>query len=150
MEVADIFVVNKADRDGAPRLATELRFMAHLQRSSPQAQKDIDWEIPVLSAEAQNDVGVQELLGEIRRHRGLLEASGALEKRRQERRRAELQALLIEEFKETVVRRLQDGNLVATFEAVAEGRLDPYSAVEEILSQPDLLNPRIPGDPTPL
>jgi LAO/AO transport system kinase len=150
MEVADIFVMNKADREGAGRLVTELSFMAHLQRASPQAPKDIEWEVPVLTAQAQNDVGVQDVLAEIRRHRKLLETSGALEKRRQARRRAELQALLIEEFKEAMGRRLQDGGFAATLEAVADGRLDPYSAVEQILGHPDLLNPRIPADPSPL
>jgi LAO/AO transport system kinase len=135
MEVADILVVNKADRDGASPLMTELRFMAHLQGSSPQAPKDIDWEIPVLATQAQNDVGIAELLVEIRRHRSLLEASGALEKRRRARRRAELQALLIEELTAEVSRRLgPDGDLAATFEAVAEGRIDPYSAVQQILA----------------
>ena len=134
LEVADILVVNKADREGANPLLTELRFTAHLHRASPQAPKDIEWEIPVLSAQAQNDVGIVELLAEIRRHRGLLEASGALEKRRQSRRRAELQALLIEDFTAEVRRRLgTGGDLAATFEAVADGRIDPYSAVEKIL-----------------
>src|SRR3989304_3559890 len=46
--VADILVVNKADRDGANPLMGELRFMAHLHRASPQVPKDIEWEIPVL------------------------------------------------------------------------------------------------------
>ena len=139
MEVADILVVNKADRDGANPLMGELRFMAHLHRASPQVPKDIEWEIPVLATQAQNDVGIAELLAEIRRHRGLLEASGALEKRRQARRRAELQALLIEEFTEQVRHRLgAEGDLAATFEAVADGRKDPYSAVEEILDSAHL------------
>jgi len=139
MEVADILVVNKADREGANPLMSELRFMAHLHRASPQAPKDIEWEIPVLATQAQNDVGIAELLAEIRRHRGLLAASGALEKRRQARRRAELQALLLEEFTAEVRRRLgADGDLAATFEAVADGRKDPYSAVEEILAAVEL------------
>ncbi len=143
MEVADILVVNKADRDGANPLLTELRFMAHLHRASPQAPRDIEWEIPALAAQAQNGVGVEELLAEVKRHRGLLEASGALDKRRQARRRAGLHALLIEEFTEQLGRRLRaDGDLAATFEAVAAGRLDPYSAVAEILKRPDLLRPR--------
>jgi len=143
MEVADIFVVNKADRDGANPLITELRFMAHLHRASAQAPKDIDWEIPALATQAQNGVGIEELLAEVKRHRALLEASGALEKRRQARRRAGLQALLVEEFTEQVGRRLRaDGDLAATFDAVADGRLDPYSAVQEILQRPDLLTPR--------
>lgn len=139
LEVADILVVNKADRDGANPLMTELRLTAHLHRSSPHTPKDIEWEIPVLATEAQNDVGIAPLLAEIRRHRGLLEASGALEKRRHARRRAELQALLIEEFTEQVRRRLgAEGDLAATFEAVADGRKDPYTAVEEILAAVDL------------
>jgi LAO/AO transport system kinase len=143
MEVADIFVVNKADRDGANPLITELRFMTHLHRASAQTSKDIDWEIPALATEAQNGVGVEELLVEIKRHRGLLEASGALERRRQARRRAGLQALLVEEFTEQVGRRLRaGGDLAATFDAVAAGRMDPYSAVQEILKRPDLLTPR--------
>lgn len=134
MEVADIFVVNKADRDGAHALMADLRLMAHLHRSSPQAAKDIEWEIPVLATQAQQGVGVEELLKQIRRHRELLEASGALGKRRQARRRTELQALLIEEFKDQVARRLEaDGAVAAVLEQVADGRLDPYSAVAEIL-----------------
>lgn len=139
LEVADIFVVNKADRDGANPVVAELRFMAHLHRASPQAPKDIDWEIPVLATQAQDGVGVETLLAEIRRHRGLLEASGAVDKRRQARRRGELQALLIEEFREQVARKLEaDGSLAATLEQVADGRLDPYSAVEKILASLDL------------
>src|SRR6266571_3152018 len=90
MEAADIFVVNKADRDGAPALMAELKFMVHLHASSPSAPKDIDWEIPILSAQAQNDVGVEEVLGEIERHGQVLRAAGALETRRRARRRSDL------------------------------------------------------------
>ncbi|MBI4609846.1 MAG: methylmalonyl Co-A mutase-associated GTPase MeaB [Candidatus Rokubacteria bacterium] len=135
LEVADIFVVNKADRDGAGPLVSELRFMAHLQRSSPHAPKDIEWESPALATEAQHGVGVEELLRDIRKHRELLEHSGALEKRRKARRRSDLQALLIEEIRQRVSRQLaSNGALAATLEQVADGRLDPYSAVEQILA----------------
>ncbi len=139
MEVADIFAVNKADREGANPLMTELRFMVHLHQASPQAPKDIDWEIPVLATEAQQGVGVEKLLAEVRRHRQLLEASGALEKRRRVRRSTELQALLIEEFRERVSKHLEaNGALAATLKEVADGRLDPYTAAEEILASLDL------------
>ncbi len=142
MEVADIFVVNKADRDGATSLVTEIRFMTHLHRASPQAPKDIDWEIPVLATQAQHGVEMEALLQQIGEHRTLLETSGALEKRRQARRRSQLQALLVEELTETVSRRVRDGDLAPTFDAVATGSIDPYSAVQEILRRPDLLTPR--------
>ncbi len=138
-EVADIFAVNKADREGANRLITELHFMAHLHRAGPETPKDIDWEMPVLATQAQTGEGIAELLGEVKRHRSALEAAGVLAERRRARRRAELQALLIEEFTAEVSRRLRaDGDLSATFEAVAEGRIDPHSAVQQILASVDL------------
>jgi LAO/AO transport system kinase len=136
MEVADVFVVNKADRDGAHALMAELRFSVHLHYTSGGAPKDVDWEVPVLAAQAANDVGIDELMGQVKRHRAVLEQAGALETRRQARRRAELEALLVEEFTAQVTARVQtDAALGATIEAVTAGRLDPYSAVAQILSQ---------------
>ena len=136
MEVADIFVVNKADRDGAHALMAELRFSVHLHYTSGSQAKDVDWEVPVLAAQAANDVGIDEMLEQIRRHRATLEQAGALEKRRQARRRAELEALLVEEFTIQVTARVQaDPALGQTLDAVSAGRLDPYSAVVQILAQ---------------
>lgn len=136
MEVADIFVVNKADRDGAHALMAELRFSVHLHYSSSVSPKDIDWEIPVLAAQATNDVGLAELLAEVKRHRSVLEQTGALEKRRRARRRADLRTLLIEEFAGRVMPSVEaDPELVATMDAVAEGKLDAYTGVERILAR---------------
>ena len=136
MEVADIFVVNKADREGAHALMAELRFSVHLHYTSSVSPKDIDWEIPILAAQATNDVGVAELLGEVKRHRSVLEASGALEKRRRARRRADLRMLLTEEFAGRVMAMVErNAELGATLEAVLEGKLDAYSGVEQILAR---------------
>jgi LAO/AO transport system kinase len=136
MEVADVFVVNKADRDGAHALMAELRFSVHLHYTSGGGPKDIDWEVPILAAQAANDVGIDELMTQVQRHRAVLEQAGALETRRQARRRAELEALLVEEFTAQVTARVQtDPALGATIDAVTAGRLDPYSAVAQILSQ---------------
>ena len=134
LEVADIFVVNKADRAGADALTAELRFGAHLQYTSTGAAKDVDWEIPVLAAQAANDVGTTELLATIKRHRAALGQAGALERRRQARRRAELGALLVEELTAQVWARVQsDPGLGQTLAAVSQGTLDPHSAVAQIL-----------------
>ena len=133
MEAADIFAVNKADRPGAPALMAELKFTAHLHATGTTTPRDVEWEIPVLSCQAQADVGVAELLAEIRRHRGVLETSGALERRRRRRRRAELEALLVEEFRERVARGLAGGALRAKLDAVEAGEIDPYSAVAAML-----------------
>jgi LAO/AO transport system kinase len=136
MEVADIFVVNKADRDGAHALMAELRFSVRLHYSSSVSPKDIDWEIPVLAAQATNDVGVAELLAEVKRHRSALDQTGALEKRRRARRRADLRTLLVEEFAGRVMASVEaDPELVATMDAVAEGKLDAYSGVERMLAR---------------
>jgi LAO/AO transport system kinase len=136
MEVADIFVVNKADREGAHALMAELRFSVHLHYTGSVSPKDIDWEIPILAAQATNDVGVAELLAEVKRHRSVLEASGALEKRRRARRRADLRMLLTEEFAGRVMAVVErDTGLGATLEAVSEGKLDAYSGVERILAR---------------
>jgi LAO/AO transport system kinase len=135
MEAADVFVVNKADRAGAPALMAELKFAAHLHYASPTSPKDIDWEIPVLSAQAQADVGMIELLAEVRRHRAALERSGALATRRERRRREELQALLVEELSANVERRLERGELRGPFDDVAADRTDVYSAARAILDR---------------
>jgi LAO/AO transport system kinase len=136
MEVADVFVVNKADRDGAHALMAELKFSVHLHYTSGAAAKDVDWEVPVLAAQAANDVGIDEILAQIRRHRGALEQAGALDARRKARRRAELEALLVEEFAAQVTARVQtDPVLAQTLEAVSAGALDPYTAAAQILDQ---------------
>ncbi len=135
MEVADIFVVNKADRPGADALMAELRFSVHLHYTSRGTPRDVDWEVPVLAGQAANDVGMGEVFDAIKRHRAALEPGGALEKRRQGRRRAALEALLVEEFTAQVMARVQtDAELARTLDAVSAGILDPYSAVARILA----------------
>jgi LAO/AO transport system kinase len=136
MEVADVFVVNKADRPGAHALMAELRFSAHLHYTSRTGSTDVDWEVPVLATEGARDVGVEELLEAIKRHRAVLDAGGALERRRQARRRAALETLLVEEFTAQVMARMRtDRELARTLEAASEGGIDPYSAVAQILAR---------------
>jgi len=80
-------------------------------------------------------VGTGEVLGAIRRHRAALETTGALAERRRQRRRAELSRLLVEGFTASVERTLQSGELGRTFDDVAEGVIDPYSAAQSILDR---------------
>jgi LAO/AO transport system kinase len=113
----------------------ELSFAVHLHRQSPASPRDIDWEIPVLATEAQRDVGTAELLGEIRRHRAVLEATGALATRRRARRRAEFQGLLVEALRAAIEDRAGIGDLAGTLDRVADGVLDPYTAIETVLAR---------------
>jgi LAO/AO transport system kinase len=133
LEAADLLVVNKADREGAPRLLTELKYMVHLHREGQQASRDLDWEVPILSTEAVHDVGVVELLDAIGRHRAALESSGVLERRRQARRARELRALILAELRQEVDRVLADGGaLERVLTDVEAGRVDPYTAIRTI------------------
>jgi LAO/AO transport system kinase len=136
LEVADILVVNKADRDGAPALATELRYMVHLHKEGQQAARGLDWEVPVLTTVAATGVGVDELHGEIARHRAALEASGALERRRQARRSDELRELVLGELRRRVDEALADGGPLAPVLAdVGAGRVDVYTALARVLER---------------
>jgi LAO/AO transport system kinase len=134
MEAADVFLVNKADRAGAHALMAELKFAAHLHHASATSPKDIDWEVGVLSGEAQSGIGMKELLVEIRRHRGSLEASGALAARRRARRGAELKSLLLEAVRARIEQAIGSGQARSVRERVLDGTLDPYSAAQAILA----------------
>lgn len=140
LEVADIFVVNKADREGAQPLITELRYMVHLHKSSQQASRELDWDVPVLSTVATTGGGAEELLAEIQRHRAALAGSGALERRRQARRARELKDLVLAELRREVDEALADGGPLGPLLAEVEaGRVDPYTAIGEILDRVRLL-----------
>jgi LAO/AO transport system kinase len=136
LEAADVLVVNKADREGAQRLVTELRYMVHLHREGQQASRDLAWEVPILTVQAAHGVGVDELLETIRRHRAVLEGGGALERRRKARRARELRALVLAELWQEVDRALADGGALASVLADVEaGRLDPYTAIRTIVDR---------------
>ena len=134
MEAADVFVVNKADRTGAPALMAELKFAVHLAYTSSGVPRDIDWEVPVLATEAQAGAGITELFDAIVRHRDALTTTGALQERRRARRRDALRALLVDEFMARVDDRLRAGELATTFQRVADDEMDPYSAAQAVLA----------------
>ena len=144
LEAADIFVVNKADREGAQRLLTELRSMVHLHRETQQASQDLDWEVPILATEASNGAGVDELLGAIGRHRAALSAGGRLETRRQARRLRELRALLLSELRRELDQALGPGGaLEPLLQEVEAGRLDPYAAIEAVRERLHVVPPPV-------
>jgi LAO/AO transport system kinase len=124
LEVADVFVVNKADRDGAAEVQRELRQMLHLGAARP-------WDPPVLATTATDDDGVDELWLAIARHRAHLEATGSLSVRRHARVLQEVEALAAERFRRATVSALTaDGDLSDRLPATAN---DPYAAADELL-----------------
>ncbi len=129
MEIADIFVVNKADREGADNMVTELRLLTHVH---PQSEW---WEVPVVSTQAHVDVGIADLYEAIGTHRQTLEKTGHLTARRRAHRRQELLDLLQYRLLARLRQQLeQDARLQQLVAQVEEAALDPYTATEQILA----------------
>ena len=126
LEIADVFVVNKADLPGAARMARELVELAH------HAAARTGWEAPVLSTVATEARGVDELCAAVERHRETIAASGELERRRAERLRAEIEAIVVERSAERARAALRGGTMGAELERDPEA-VDPYAVADRIL-----------------
>jgi len=127
MEIADIFVVNKADREGAERTAGSIEAMLALQTWAPDA-----WRPPVLRTEATTGKGVEALLQTIQQFRQ--HTAGTRGSRRRARAEFRLRELLGHRFLSHVEAHvLAPGELDATLDRVAARDLDPYTAVDTIL-----------------
>ena len=148
LEIADIFLVNKADREGADRMAAGIRAM--LQTAAQPSQ----WEPPVVLTQADRGEGIEGLWAKIEEHRLSLNAPASsgeyrslLEQRRAERRRDEfLEALQEELFQRLKARIKREQSLQSYLEDIGIGKLEPYSAAAELLDHPDLLASSFPQD----
>ncbi|TMA37387.1 MAG: methylmalonyl Co-A mutase-associated GTPase MeaB [Deltaproteobacteria bacterium] len=129
LEIADVFVVNKADREGAERMQSELVQMLHLRPAAP-------WSIPVVLTQAATGAGTEAVRDAIEAHRAFLAADAERARRQRARREGELLDVLDEELR----RRLEQGlgahaadGLAPLLDAVRAGTVDPYSAALRIL-----------------
>jgi LAO/AO transport system kinase len=125
MEIADVFVVNKADLAGASRTVQELR-------STLAMGPRLDWLPPIVTAVAARNEGTEDLLGAVERHRQHLEASGEARRREDARLRDEA-ADLVGEWARAEARRLLDADPDLAARLAADGV--PYAAAEEILTR---------------
>jgi LAO/AO transport system kinase len=129
LEVADLFVVNKADRDGAAQTVRDLRHMMTLGGDGGSDR----WERPVVPTVAARGEGVTELVAALDAHREWLARSGEGERRRTARAESEVTAIVLERMRA----RLGDlrgagGGLTATARRVAAGQLDPHRAADAV------------------
>jgi LAO/AO transport system kinase len=125
LEVADLFVVNKADKPDAQQVVRDLRNMIALAD-----RDDGDWKPPIVSTTATKGEGIGELTERLGQHWSWLNATGELKRRRQARAREELTALAF-----TALRgRLAASRLDELAAQVADGTLDPFEAADELLS----------------
>ena len=128
MEIADVFLVNKADREGANQMAAAITGMLQLANTHPP------WTPPVLLTAAQSGQGIEDLWAKIQEHREFLTSTSELTKRRNSRRQREF----LETVEEETARRLkvlveQDPTLIATLEDVASKKAEPYSSALQFL-----------------
>jgi len=134
MEIADIFVINKADRPGADQVVAEIESMLSLNPRSA------GWQVPVLTAQALNNVGIEELYQAIVNHREALESSGELARQRQEQLRKELVRSIEQGVSEGLARLMEkDEKLLELSDRVVKGEVDPYSTAIDILRDRALL-----------
>ena len=128
LEIADLFVINKADRPGAREARRDLEQMLDL--STPGA-----WRPPVLDTTATTGAGVADLWSEIARHRAHLVAHGLLQQQRTERLAHELRRVL-EAWSHRKVDELAAGEEFSrAVKALAAGELDPYEAADRLLAE---------------
>jgi LAO/AO transport system kinase len=143
MEIADIFVVIKADRDGAQRMMTDLSLMLELKYSNrPASEADQpQWKIPVLATQAVNNIGITELYEAIHAHHQFLADTQGLERHRKARRREELLARIEYQVRRRLTVQVDhDPVLAALFNDVSEGKLDSHTASAKVLSSEFLKN----------
>jgi len=132
-EIADVFVVNKADHQGADNSIRDIEAMLQLREPSW-------WDIPVVATEAVNNVGIEELYRQIQRHHQALCETDRLSQRREKQRKQEFITIIEQRITRELLKSIeQDGQLSSFIERVGKGEIDPYSAAEQILKSGKLL-----------
>lgn len=151
LEIADILVVNKADRPSASRTVTALEMMLHMGRNMPraawhhgqlmsvQAPTDLAeedaWEVPVLKTIATTGEGVETLRETIERHREWLQAHSEWQRREQMRMARAVENRVLAALGRQLRQHLPDGDLTALVARVTRRETDPHTAAEELLKQ---------------
>ncbi|MFE1100979.1 methylmalonyl Co-A mutase-associated GTPase MeaB [Nocardiopsis alba] len=130
LEVADVFAINKADRDGARVTLRELRQMIAMKDRT-----DEEWKPPIVMTVAAEDKGVDELWERIDGHFAHLESSGELAARRSARARDEVQAIVLDLLRSRLGGVETDGGLDSLAREVASGERDPYGAADLLLKE---------------
>ena len=130
MEIADVFVINKSDREGAERVEREIRAMQSLA-----IRKD-DWTPPIVKTVATEGQGIADLGAAIVDYENFQQKAGLTTKKRAENWRERLLEMLREALMERLLReQLADGQLADYAAQVAEHKRDPYALVEEIVNK---------------
>ena len=128
LEIADVFVVNKADRPQAQETIRDLRNMIAMAERAPQ-----DWKPPIVTTIATSGDGIDELVGKLDAHWSWLDSSGERDRRRVARAREEVAALALGSLRRRMSRLPGDSALGPLADRVVGGQIDPYAAADELL-----------------
>ena len=123
MEIADIFVVNKSDREGADRTVAEVESVLGLHQYA-----DGEWRPPVVRAQAATGAGVDDLIDQIERFR---KHGPRIEARRRQRLAAQVRSILMAKLMKEISSRVSPADMDALIDRVASRALDPYAAADE-------------------
>ena len=132
MEIADIFVVNKADKEGAEATMFELELMLDLEKDKWQKS---GWRPPVVSTIAFTNKGVDELWGAINEHREFLLNSGKIEEKRKFRVGEEIKAIVSSKIARKIGEKMGEDDIAVLIEMIAKREIDPYSAADLVLEK---------------
>lgn len=130
LEIGDVYVVNKADRDGADATARELNHMLSLGESRGKG----DWRPPIVKTVAARGTGIDELVEALEKHRAWMDERGVLAERRTARAAREVETIAITALRARLADVHGDTRLEALAARVAGGELDPYAASDALLA----------------
>ncbi|MFD7027983.1 methylmalonyl Co-A mutase-associated GTPase MeaB [Streptomyces sp. NPDC059917] len=130
LEIGDVYVVNKADRDGADATARELNHMLGLGESRGPG----GWRPPIIKTVAARGEGIDEVVEALEKHRAWMDERGVLEERRRARAAREVETIAITELRARLADLHGDARLDALAARVAAGELDPYAASDTLLA----------------
>lgn len=131
IEIGDIFVINKCDREGADKLERDIRLVLEMGR-----KKDDLWEPLIFRTEAIYGKGIFELVYGIYRHKQALERSGAMERKNRQRVKISFLEILKSELMDRFIQKMERDGILETFiDDIMMRRIDPYSLVEKIIEE---------------
>ncbi|MCX4670037.1 methylmalonyl Co-A mutase-associated GTPase MeaB [Streptomyces sp. NBC_01381] len=130
LEIGDVYVVNKADRDGADATARELNHMLGLGESRGAG----DWRPPIVKTVAARGEGIDEVVEALEKHRAWMEERGVLAERRAARAAREVETIAVTALRERIADLHGDRRLSALAERIVAGELDPYAAADELVA----------------
>lgn len=125
MEIGDIFVVNKCDREGADKTVVELNMMLDLEEKP-------DWRPPVVKVTAQENKGINDLIERIMEHTRFLKKSGMLQKKRIERLKIEIVESIKNRLIKNIFDKIEEKEFMSKLQEVIDKKVDPYTFADDL------------------